>query len=59
MKLLHSKTASKAGSSLWIPSGRGRLEILAKIEKGGCEAAFFFRLFQAEREWDESLSFMG
>jgi hypothetical protein len=33
MKLLRSKTASKAGASLWIPAGRGRPEKLAKIRK--------------------------
>jgi hypothetical protein len=30
MKLLRSKTASKAGASLWIPAGRGAL---AKMHK--------------------------
>ena len=25
MRLLHSKSASKAGASLWIPAGRGQL----------------------------------
>jgi hypothetical protein len=30
MKPLHSKTASKAGSSLWIPLGRGAPPLLAK-----------------------------
>jgi hypothetical protein len=32
VKPLHSKTASKAGSSLWIPSGRGQAEKTAKFE---------------------------
>jgi hypothetical protein len=33
MKPLHSKTASKAGSSLWIPLGRGAQLKTAKSKK--------------------------
>jgi hypothetical protein len=39
MRLLHSKTASKAGASLWIPTGRGAQPNLQKIKSAQIDAA--------------------